>query len=57
VPNVVLHVHDELVCEAPEDRAEEVAAQLARVMNTPPAWATGLPLESKIAVMDRYGKK
>jgi len=56
-PRVVLHVHDELVCEVPRESADEARAQLATIMNTPPAWAAGLPLESKIAVMDRYGQK
>jgi len=50
-------VHDELVCEVPRESADEARAQLATIMNTPPAWAAGLPLESKIAVMDRYGQK
>jgi hypothetical protein len=26
-------------------------------MSAPPPWAEGLPLECKIAVMDRYGAK
>jgi len=43
--DVVLHVHDELAGEGPIE------------MNTVPPWAAGLPLESKVAVMDRYGAK
>ena len=47
---VVLHVHDEIVVEGGSE--EEVR----RVMTTPPAWATGLPLDCGIKSMPRYGK-
>jgi DNA polymerase len=48
--DVVLHVHDEIVVEGGTE--EEVR----RVMTTPPAWATGLPLDCGIKTMPRYGK-
>ena len=48
--SVVLHVHDEIVVEGGSE--EEVR----RVMTTPPAWATGLPLAVGIKTMPRYGK-
>jgi len=48
--DVVLHVHDEIVVEGGSE--EEVR----RVMTTPPAWATGLPLDCGIKSMPRYGK-
>jgi hypothetical protein len=48
--DVVLHVHDEIVVEGGSE--EEVR----RVMTTPPAWATGLPLACGIKTMPRYGK-
>lgn len=50
----VLHVHDEAVIET--DRPEEVKAEMKRIMCTPPAWATGLPLDVDINIMTRYGK-
>jgi len=54
VPDVVLHVHDEIVVETDEpDRAK---VELARMMTTPPAWAEGLPLAVEAKVMERYGK-
>ena len=46
----VLHVHDEIVVEGGSE--EEVRG----VMTTPPAWATGLPLDCGIKTMPRYGK-
>lgn len=54
VPDVVLHVHDEIVVETAEpDRAK---VELERIMTTPPAWATGLPLAVEAKVMKVYGK-
>lgn len=54
LPDVVLHVHDEIVLES--DRPEEAKAELERIMTTPPAWAEGLPLEVEAKIMGRYGK-
>jgi DNA polymerase I-like protein with 3'-5' exonuclease and polymerase domains len=54
LPDVVLHVHDEIVMES--DRPEEAKALLEEVMTTPPAWAEGLPLDVEASIMGRYGK-
>ncbi len=54
LPNVVLHVHDEIVQESPNPEAD--AELLREVMCTPPAWAAGLPLNAEVEVMNRYGK-
>ena len=53
---VVLHVHDEIVLEVPENDAESATARLHEVMCAPPVWANGLPLEAEVNVMKRYGK-
>lgn len=50
----VLHVHDEIVLETTQP--EEAAAELVRVMTTPPNWAGGLPLKAEVKIMRRYGK-
>ena len=52
----VLHVHDEIVLEVAQDRAEEASARLVDIMCQPPAWASGLPLNAEVATMARYGK-
>ena len=52
VDDVVLTVHDEIVIET----ASPDVDALRRVMCTPPAWASGLPLAVDIKVMSRYGK-
>ena len=53
---VVLHVHDEVVLEAPRGDAERMAESLKQIMCTPPAWASGLPLNAELTIMDKYGK-
>ena len=52
--NVVLHVHDEIVLESSDVAVD--AERLRKVMCTPPAWATGLPLNAEVEIMQRYGK-
>ena len=54
LPDVVLHVHDEIVQEVPADAAD--AQRLVSIMTTPPVWAEGLPLACSAKVMTRYGK-
>jgi len=56
IPDVVLHVHDEVVVECPEADGERVAAEVERVMCEPPEWADGLPLGAEVKIMARYGK-
>jgi len=51
--DVVLHVHDEIVLETSDPKAAE---NLKKVMCTPPAWASDLPLNAGVKVMERYGK-
>ena len=53
LPDVVLHVHDEIVLETDDPSA---ADRLKQVMCTPPEWAQGLPLNAEVEVMSRYGK-
>ena len=54
LPDVVLHVHDEIISET--DQPEDVLDLMQRVMCTPPDWAKGLPLAAEAQIMDRYGK-
>lgn len=51
---IVLHVHDEIVCEVPEDFGE--VAEFTRLMTELPAWAEGLPLVAKTSRRQRYAK-
>lgn len=51
--NVVLHVHDEIVCEVPEDFDKDI---LFKIMTTVPAWAKGLPLNAEAQEAQYYCK-
>jgi DNA polymerase len=53
---VVLHVHDEAVCEVPAAGAEEALHRMAAVMSTAPAWAEGFPVKVEGFACDRYVK-
>ncbi len=53
---IVMHVHDEVVVEAPEDCVEEVRQSVEDIMKVAPDWAKGVPVNAKPEVMLRYGK-
>lgn len=42
--NPVMHVHDEIVAEVPEQSGEEGLQELRRIMTTLPEWAEGFPV-------------
>jgi DNA polymerase len=51
---VIAHVHDEIVVECPADQADYVSKMMFDVMCSPPAWATGLPLNAEGVTTKRY---
>jgi len=51
---VIAHVHDEIVVECPESQAEQISAHIHKIMCTPPAWASGLPLAAEGVTTRRY---
>lgn len=52
---IILHVHDECVCEVP-DTPEYTAKMLEDLMCELPSWAQGFPLAAEGAEMMRYAK-
>lgn len=52
---IVLHVHDEIICETP-DLPEYNVAELERLMCALPEWAEGFPLVAEGSEMYRYAK-
>jgi DNA polymerase bacteriophage-type len=52
---VVLHVHDEIVCEVPDDGTKTLEA-METIMKQPNSWAKGLPLEVEGFSSRRYRK-
>jgi DNA polymerase len=52
----VMQTHDEGVFVVPEAEAEEAKAYLEKLMTTPPAWCSNLPLECEVDYNVRYIK-
>lgn len=40
------HIHDEVLCEVPEENAQAYYEEMASIMGTPPEWASDLPLRA-----------
>jgi len=51
---IVLHVHDEVVCEVPENFDSE--QEFIRLMTRKPAWALDLPIAAEAWSGSRYRK-
>jgi DNA polymerase len=52
----IMHVHDEIVLEVPRRDAERAREALVRIMESPPAWAGGLPLAATSKIRTCFGK-
>lgn len=53
---IIAHVHDEIICEVPADRADESLQVLEDLMAEPIEWAPGLILTADGFVSDYYKK-
>ena len=53
---IVMHVHDEVVCEVPKDEADAIFKGLIQIMGTQVYWAPGLPLKADGYITDFYKK-
>jgi DNA polymerase I-like protein with 3'-5' exonuclease and polymerase domains len=53
---VIFHVHDELIVEVPESRAEQAKNEILAVMARSPKWAPTLPVQAEATIADRYSK-
>lgn len=51
-----LHVHDELICQAPRRLADEARSFVVDIMRQRPAWCPSLPVDVDAQIMERYGK-
>lgn len=53
---VVMHVHDEVVVEVPDEDVDTATKDIERIMTTPPAWLDGLPLTAETITSKHYTK-
>lgn len=53
---MVMHVHDEVICEVPEDEGEDQLKNMERIMGLDVPWAPGLPLVADGYVTKFYKK-
>lgn len=54
--DIVMHVHDEILCEESEEKASLKLKEMLNIMNKPPKWAMGLPIMSEGWTGKRYKK-
>ena len=52
----VCHIHDEVLCEVPEENAQSYYEQMASIMEITPEWASDLPLKADGYVTPFYKK-
>lgn len=55
-PDIVMHVHDEMIVEVDEDQAETALAYMQECMGKPIAWAPGLLLRGDGYITKYYRK-
>lgn len=53
---VVLSVHDEVVCEIPDDVVPFATRAIPKIMCEPPKWADSFPIKAEVKSGKRYGK-
>jgi len=56
IGRIVFHVHDEVIVEVPESRAEEACSQIQAIMSTTPDWLSGCPVAAEAGIFKRYTK-
>lgn len=53
---IVMHVHDEIICEVPAEQKEEIYKKILDIMATPIEWAPGLMLKGDGFTSSYYKK-
>ena len=54
--DVVLTVHDEIICSGPQDKAVELLDRIVQIMKVPPVWCEKLPLDVEGNFSEIYDK-
>ena len=53
---IIMHVHDEMVVEVTNDKAEETLQNIIDVMSKPPSWIPDIPISAEGSILTRYEK-
>jgi DNA polymerase len=53
---IIMHVHDELVCEVPEEHGEESLKRILEIMHSPPEWIPDIPVAAEGTLTPFYTK-
>jgi DNA polymerase I-like protein with 3'-5' exonuclease and polymerase domains len=53
---IVMHTHDELVIEVPEEIAETALSDVLTIMSTAPEWIPDIPVSAEGKILDFYTK-
>lgn len=53
---IIMHVHDEVIIEVDEDKAEDALVKTMEIMHTPPKWIPDIPVAAEGEVSDIYVK-
>jgi DNA polymerase len=54
--DIIFHVHDEVICECDENKAEETLQTIIKIMSTPPEWIPNIPLDAEGEILTKYQK-
>ena len=53
---IVLQIHDEVVIEVEDFRADDARDEIEEIMSSPVSWAEGLPIAAEAHITDRFTK-
>lgn len=53
---ILFHVHDEVIVEVEDERADQALEDVTRILSTPPEWIPDIPLEAEGKILQRYEK-
>lgn len=53
---IIMHVHDEIVVETPDQDAEKTLSDIIDIMSHPPEWISDIPLAAEGDILTRYQK-
>lgn len=54
--DIVMHIHDEIVVDVPDEKLDKAKADISAIMSEAPAWAPGLPLRGDGYTTKHYKK-